>query len=531
MRSEKESVVSRHLLRKLSITTRAARDQFAIGVILLALIPVLLLIYVQYDNQSEKAFALTFHQLIAAAFAVMASVGGYLLLRKYPANIRRLREYMEQMVQGQLPERVTLLDLEDDIAALEMSMNMILEAMRERESGLRMEKEELVKQLYEMQKLESIGRVARRIAHEFNNLLMAISGYSELVLAGIGPDETVRGDVIQISRSCARATALVRQILAFGGRQSLVQEPRNLNALISEMKDIVVTLLGQGIEFKTDLAQDLHTVNIDAGRIQQVITNLVENARDAMPGEGKLLIKTENVVVDESLIKTMPGASAGSFVRLIVEDNGIGMNKFILARLFEPFFSAKKEKGAGLGLATAHGIVKQHGGWINVYSEAGHGSTFRIYLPAAAAGVTAPGGVKEGAAVVRSVYGRGEHILLVDDDTSIRDFAARTLRSHGYRVIEASDGESAWRLFEDADEEVDLVFSDVMLPGSLNGVSLVEKLLVEKPGIKVLLCSGYAEEKIQWPVIREKQFKFLRKPYPMVDMLNAVREIIEARTR
>ncbi len=519
--------MSKDCFRKLSIASCGTRCQFPIGLVLVSLLPILLLIYVQYCNLSDKALVFSYSQLLALAFAFTAAIAGYLLLRKYPASIRRLRGCMERIVHGELPDKVSLLGAEDDITVVENSMNMILNTMKERESALHMETHGLTKQLYEVQKLESIGRLAGQVAHEFNNLLMAISGYSDLVLNAIGKDNAIRDDVIQIRMACTRAGNLVKQLLAFGRKQSLQQRPQNLNMLIFDMEHMLRTLMGESIELVFSLDKDLPLVNIDAGQIQQVLMNLITNAKDAMPGGGRLLIKTENVVVEESLVKAIPEATLGTFVRLVVEDHGTGMDKFTLARLFEPFFTTKKDKGTGLGLATAHGIIKQHGGWINVYSEFGHGSTFKIYLPVATAAEPLAASEEEHAVSVGSTYARGEQVLLVEDDSQVRSFAVKALRSHGYKVLEASDSETAFKLFESVNREVDLVFADVVLPGSMTGLALVEKLLALRPEMKVLLCSGYTDEKAHWPIIRDKHFKFLRKPYPMIDMLTTIREIVE----
>jgi signal transduction histidine kinase/ActR/RegA family two-component response regulator len=497
------------------------------GVGLISILPLLVLMFIVSCNLPDGVF-ITWPQVWIVVSTLVASIMGFSLLQKYPLNMARIRTYLEKMMHGELPEKVVLLKAEEDAAAIEESLNTVLNNMKSLETSVRSEREDLLRQLYESQKMESIGNLSGQVAHEFNNLLMAISGYSELILANAGENTTLRDDVQQILKACDRAGGLVRQLLAFGRRQPLQQKPQSLNTIVSSMTKMIQTLVGEDIRLTTTLAPDLRLASVDAGQIQQVIMNLVSNARDAMPNGGELIIKTENVLLDQHVIKMIPESSQGAFIRLIVEDSGTGINKEALSRIFEPFFTTKKQKGSGLGLSTAHGIVKQHGGWINVYSEQGHGAIFKIYIPASASTTTAESEEKATLAAIPAAIGKGERILLIEDDDEVRGLTKKALSAHGYVVIEASDALMGLQIFEREQDNLDLVFSDVVLPGNMSGVELVEMMLSRKPQLKVLLCSGYTDQKSQWPLIREKHFRFLHKPCPVAELLRSVRTTLDA---
>ncbi|MDY7041354.1 MAG: ATP-binding protein, partial [Chloroflexota bacterium] len=327
--------------------------------------------------------------------------------------------------------------------------------------------------------------------------------------------------------AAARAASLTRQLLAFSRRQVLQPTVLNLNTVVSDMEKMLRRIIGEDIDLSTMLDLELGRVRADPGQIEQVIMNLAVNARDAMPQGGKIIIKTENVTLDESHVQVIPEARPGRFVCLSVVDTGIGMDKETASYIFEPFFSTK-EKGTGLGLAVVYGIVLQHEGWINVYSEPGLGSTFKVYLPAFS---VAP---KEGeitetpfSEVSEELQGNGERILLVEDDEGISKYARRVLGENGYIVLAAADTKEALHIFEREKGQFDLVFSDVVLPDK-SGVQLIELLLSRQPDLPVLLSSGYTDQKSQWTSIRERGIRFIQKPYSLYELLRAIRNAIDA---
>ncbi|MEW6326041.1 MAG: PAS domain-containing protein [Thermodesulfobacteriota bacterium] len=385
------------------------------------------------------------------------------------------------------------------------------------------ERKRLEEQLLQAQKMQMVGRLAGGIAHDFNNLLTAITGYADLLLLRVNPGEPLRRDVEQIKKAAERATSLTGQLLALSRRQVLQPRVLDLNLLIVDVDKLLGRLIGEDIELVTLLAPGLRRVRADPGQLGQVIMNLAVNARDAMPEGGKLTIRTEDVTVDESYCHLMPEARPGKFVCLSVADTGAGMGKGIIEHIFEPFFSTKEDgKGTGLGLAVVYGIVKQHEGWINVYSEPGKGSVFKVYLPAFS---IPPDEETEETISLPELQGRGEQILLAEDEEEVRKFAARVLRENGYFVFEAATANEAMDISEREKGDLHLVFSDVVLPDG-TGLELVDRLLSGRPQIRVLLSSGYTDEKLQRALIREKGFCFLRKPYGLADLLRAVREAI-----
>jgi len=283
-------------------------------------------------------------------------------------------------------------------------------------------------------------------------------------------------------------------------------------------------LIGEDVAIRSELALDLWTLRADPTNIEQVIVNLAVNARDAMPQGGRLTIRTENIILDPLQSQGIPEARPGRFVRLSIEDTGVGMSAEVVQHLFEPFFTTKGVgKGIGLGLAAVYGIVQQHGGWINVYSAPGQGAIFRIYLPAL------PGAVERRTAEaipLAKLRGNGERILLVEDERDVRAFASRALSRSNYVVLEAGRMAEALAIFAREKGEFDLVFSDVVLPDG-SGLHLVDELLSRKPTLKVLLSSGYTDDKSRWAIIREKGFPFLQKPYSLIDLLRVVQAVIQ----
>ncbi len=386
------------------------------------------------------------------------------------------------------------------------------------------ERKRLEERLRRSQKMEAVGRLAGGVAHDFNNLLTAITGYSDLLLRDLDDHDPLRQDVEQIMKAGERAASLTRQLLAFSRGQALQPQVLDLNATVADMGKMLRRLIGEDIDLVTVLDPELERVKADPSRIGQVIVNLAVNARDAMPQGGRLTIKTENVTLDKACCQVLPEARPGKFVCLSVEDTGVGIDEEISQHIFEPFFSTKGEEGIGLGLAVVYGIVRQHGGWINVYSEPGQGSTFKVYLLAFSLESEEDG--TEEVISLQGFKGRGERLLVVEDDPGVRELARRALGENGYVVFEATSAADALDIFEREKGHFHLVFSDVVLPDQ-TGLQLVDHFLARKPALKVLLSSGYADRKSQWPLICERGFHFLEKPYTLSALLRAVREAIE----
>jgi PAS domain S-box-containing protein len=378
-------------------------------------------------------------------------------------------------------------------------------------------------QLRQSQKIETVGRLAGGIAHDFNNLLTVINGYSELLLHKVKDKSPLSGELEEIKLAGERAAALTRQLLAFSRRQVLQPKVLDLNEVISHMDMMLRRLIGEDVEFRTVSREDLWKVKADPGQIEQVVMNLVVNARDAMPGGGRLTIETSNVFLDEEYSHVHPPVQPGSYVMLSVSDTGVGMDEKTASQVFEPFFTTKElGKGTGLGLSTVYGIVKQSGGFIWVYSEPGKGSTFKVYLPCTADRGVLPD--KEGSPVEDL---RGEKsVLVVEDEESIRRLATEILGRYGYAVFSAGDGEEALRIATSHEGEIDLLLTDVIMPG-MGGPELFERIRQLRPGIKVLYVSGYTNDAIVHQGVLDPGIAFLQKPYSPTSLVRKVKDVLE----
>jgi two-component system cell cycle sensor histidine kinase/response regulator CckA len=383
---------------------------------------------------------------------------------------------------------------------------------------------QLEQQLAQAQKMEAVGQLAGGIAHDFNNILTIILGSCDLILEDRHLGQRLRDDIKQIQGAAARAAELTQQLLAFSRQQFLEPRILNLNDVMSAMEKLLRPLIGEHIKLLTRLQPDLGPVNADPGRIEQVVMNLAINARDAMPNGGTLIVETANVVLDEDYVREHVDVQAGPYVMLAISDTGSGMDAATHARIFEPFFTTKEQgKGTGLGLATVHGIVNQSGGHIWVYSEPGHGSTFKIYLPQAldsvksASPTRAPAPLPAGSAT----------ILLVEDEAVVRDLAGRILRRQGYRTIEAADGHAALRIAGEHAEAIDLLLTDVVMPGGISGRQLAEQLTALRQDLKVLYISGYTDEMITQYGVLNAGVAYLQKPFTPDALLRKVQEVLE----
>jgi two-component system, cell cycle sensor histidine kinase and response regulator CckA len=376
-------------------------------------------------------------------------------------------------------------------------------------------------QFRQAQKMEAVGRLAGGVAHDFNNLLMVISGYAEVLLAGLDRDHALREKALAIQQASDRATTLTRQLLAFSRKQLLELKVVDVNAIVQDMERLLRPLIGENVEFSTGLAPNAAHTRADAGQLEQVLMNLVVNAKDAMPGGGKLKIETQNIVMNESQRRGQTFIRPGDYVRLSVSDTGMGMDKETQSRIFEPFFTTKeKGKGTGLGLSTVYGIVKQSGGYVMVQSEENRGSTFHIYLPRAE-GVAE----KHAPPVAAAALGGTETLLLVEDEESVRQLVRDTLTAKGYRVVEAENGEAGMAAAAKHDGKIDLVITDVVMPG-ISGRELVQKLARIRPDAKVLYLSGYTKDAIISEGTIEHGAAFLQKPFTLQNLSRKVREVL-----
>jgi PAS domain S-box-containing protein len=377
-------------------------------------------------------------------------------------------------------------------------------------------------QFRQAQKMEAVGRLAGGIAHDFNNLLMVISGYTEVLLDQFPLGHPLHAKAEAIQGASDRATSLTRQLLAFSRKQLLELKVIDLNAIVTDMERLLRPLIGENIELTTSLAPAVGCTRADAGQLEQVIMNLVVNARDAMPNGGKICIRTASVTLDDSYRPENIFIKNGPYVMISVSDNGQGMDRETQARIFEPFFTTKeKGKGTGLGLSTVYGIIKQSGGYVFVQSELGCGTIFTIYFPR----VDEPSDALGAAPVSSAAAGGTETVLLVEDEDSVRQLVRETLESRGYRVLESANGQAALALAASHPEPIHLVITDVVMPG-LNGHELIQQLRAARPGIKTLYLSGYAQDAFSGSTAAEAQKTFLQKPFTLQSLARKVREIL-----
>jgi PAS domain S-box-containing protein len=385
-------------------------------------------------------------------------------------------------------------------------------------------RQELEDQLRQSQKIEAVGVLAGGIAHDFNNLLTAILGYCELLRPRLPLSDPGRGHLEEIRKAGDRAAVLTRQLLAFSRKQVLDPKVLDLNSVVSGMEGMLRRLISEEVDLKSVQGGKLWHVRADPGQMEMVLMNLVANARDAMPTGGKLTIETMNMELDEAYNRRRPYAPAGRYVLLAVSDSGSGMDPETISRVFEPFFTTKeKGRGTGLGLSTVYGVVKQSNGHIQVYSERGIGTTIKVYLPAAdGPAEVLPRGQSESAARVI----RGETLLLIEDEPLVRELAHEILTGQGYRVLEANSGAEAIRICESHPEPIQLVVTDVIMPG-INGREVYERMAQLRPGLKVLYMSGYTQSAIVHRGVLEPGTAFVQKPFTIPAFLERVREVLD----
>ena len=380
------------------------------------------------------------------------------------------------------------------------------------------EQSRLQEQLQQVQKLESIGRLAGGVAHDFNNMLSVILGYGGILLNSLSPEDPLREDVKQIMEAGKRSAALTRQLLAFSRKQSLQLVVLNLNSIVRNLEKMLRRLIGEDIELILELSEDISPILADAGQIEQVIMNLAVNARDAMPQGGRLLIETTEAELDETFVSKHTGSKQGKYVLMSVSDTGCGMTREVINHIFEPYFTTKERgKGTGLGLSTIYGIIKQSAGNVWVYSEPGQGTTFKIYLPQTQAGKQK---IKVEEKTAKKT-GHGEHILVVEDEESLRKLIQVMLESLGYQVTIAANGVEALIMMEEQGMLPDLVITDIVMP-KMSGRQLAEQLHRNQPELKVLYMSGYTENTIVQQGQGNSGLAYIQKPFSIQDLAEKV---------
>ena len=404
------------------------------------------------------------------------------------------------------------------------------------------EQKNLEIQFAQSQKMQAVGQLAGGIAHDFNNLLTAMIGFCDLLLERHGPEDPSFADIMQVKQNANRATNLVRQLLAFSRQQKLKLEMIESTDALSDLSNLLGRLIGENIELRLEHDRGLGLIYADRGQFDQVIINLAVNARDAMPGGGALTVRTSNVSIEEDVQRGHEVLAAGVYVLIEVLDTGVGIAKEDIGRIFEPFFSTKEVgAGTGLGLSTVYGIVHQSEGFVFVDSAPGEGTTFGIFLPSYGADgertalgeqggdatqfLRPPTKVQEHPTEAIDLTGEG-CVLLVEDEDAVRMFGSRALRNKGYVVLEARDGEEALEVINSTDETIDLIISDVVMPG-MDGHTLVQLVRQEMADVKVILMSGYAEDAINEEISLDTTIHFLPKPFSLKDMAGKVKEVME----
>jgi len=390
--------------------------------------------------------------------------------------------------------------------------------------------ERLEAQLAQTLRLQAVGQLAGGIAHDFNNLLTAMIGFCDLLLLRHRPGDQSFADVMQIRQNANREASLVRQLLAYSRQQTLQPRVISLSEVLAELAHLLRRLIGGAIDLKLEHGRDIHPVMVDQGQVEQVVINLVVNARDAMPEGGTLTIRTGNLTAAAPIPAVGEMLPAGDYARIDIVDTGSGIPPEIIDRIFEPFFSTKPVgAGTGLGLATVYGIVKQSGGHVAIDSKLGAGTTFSIFLPRYAESAGAAAARREGVEeAARDLTGAGT-ILLVEDEDAVRLFSARALRNKGYKVIEARSGEAALVIMGQDGEPIDLLITDVVMP-EMDGPALVEEVRSRRPDMKVIFISGYAESAFRQRASDGSMLHFLAKPFSLKQLATKVKDVLEEST-
>ena len=429
-------------------------------------------------------------------------------------------------VSGTMGEETAVAALQNGAQDYLMKTNLkrlvpaVQRALREAEG--RRQRKQMEQQVQQLRKFEAIGKLTGGIAHDFNNVIGVVLGWAEMGCEETPPESRLHHHFQKIRDQAFWAARLTSQLLAFARRQVLQQRKLNLNTLVVEGMSLLHRVIGEQIEIRVLAAPDLNITLVDPTQIEQVLMNLCLNARDAMPEGGQLIIETQNVEIEEEYCRTHPYAKQGSYVLLAVSDTGIGMDAATTERVFEPFFTTKEVgKGTGLGLATVYGVVKQHGGFIHLYSELGKGTTFRIYIPARS-GAAEPRELKSNEQTPKGT----EIILLAEDNEGLREAAQEMLQRLGYRPILASNGTDAIELFKTNLGHIDLVILDVVMPG-LSGPAVYSQMAAIQPDLRVVFATGYTAETASLNSTLEKGVPILQKPYSMKNLGQIVRSTLD----
>jgi nitrogen-specific signal transduction histidine kinase len=387
------------------------------------------------------------------------------------------------------------------------------------------ERMKLEQELRQSQKMDAIGQLTGGVAHDFNNILTVITGTIDILAAGVADRPQLAAITRMIDDAATRGAELTRQLLAFARRQPLQPRATDINALVLESTKLLRPTLGQNIEIEPMLEDDAWRALVDPTQLGLALLNLAVNARDAMPNGGKLTLETGNVVLDESYARANPDAQAGPYVMIAVSDTGTGIPHELRDKVFEPFFTTKDVgKGTGLGLSMVYGFVKQSGGHVKIYSEVGHGTAVKLYLPRTTEQpdelVSVP---------TTPPIGGTETILVVEDDALVRDYVVSQLHGLGYTALAAADAKAALAIAQRA-ADIDLLFTDVIMPGAMNGRELAQELVLRRPGIKILFTSGYTEDAIVHHGRLDPGVALLNKPYRKTDLARKIREVLDAPT-
>lgn len=463
---------------------------------------------------------------ILAVSLILGMVATVFLDRVFLARLARLSAFIKELRSTKrLSERVSISGT-DELAVFANHLNSMLDQLEEdatRRKEAEKERASLEERFRQAQKMEAVGQLAGGVAHDFNNLLQVILGHVDLIRQEPGFGHADQQEITAIREAAEKAAGLTRQLLAFSRRQIIHPENLDINDVIADVLKMIRRVIGEHIEPCFVPGQRLKTVRADKGQIAQILMNLCVNARDAMPNGGRLTIETQDILLDREMAERLPGAVEGPYVRLTVADTGQGMDEETMEHIFEPFFTTKElAHGTGLGLATVYGIVKQHGGLIEVDSREGMGATFHIYLPA----VEQPPDTRK----VRSLQppeGGTETILVAEDEEPVLNLTTRILRSAGYTVLTARNGEEALRVFEQNAATIDLAVLDVIMP-IMNGRQVMERIQSVHARIRFLFCSGYSEDAIDRNFVIKHGVRLVQKPYARAGLLRAVRETLDA---
>lgn len=484
---------------------------------------------VEANTAALKMYRMTREQALELSIGDCSAPGPQ--IEQLPGILKEVHHHQPRIFlewKARRPLEGTLFDAEIALQATQWrNRPMLVATIRDITERKQAEKkrQELEQQLAQAQKIESIGRLAGGVAHDFNNMLQVIIGNTSLALDLVSDNDQLHESLAEILHSAQRSAELTRQLLAFARKQTIQPKVMDLNDTVQGMLKMLRRLIGENIELLWIPGNDLWPVKIDPSQLDQVLANLCVNARDAILETGRVTLSTANTTLDQTYLQTHAEGIPGDYVMLTVSDTGHGMDEGTRKHLFEPFFTTKAPgQGTGLGLATVFGIVKQNGGHINAYSELGHGSTFKIYLPRVASGEAT---TLEPAPQSQERLRGTETILLVEDELSVLGLAKRILEQHGYRVLSASKPAAAKDLAAGYPDRIDLLITDVIMPEA-NGRELLNRLLKDRPGLKCLFMSGYTADVIAHRGVLEEGLNFVQKPFSIQSLTRKVREVLDS---